>query len=103
MAVALANLFFNEDMGLYLPLSVGLAFKESHGAARNWRRLLIHQCGREMGGGICVVPDGQHIDQLNLVISDASSSPSKEIADCQRAHDGLRARRHQSGVSGIQW
>lgn len=36
------NLFLNEDMRLYLPLSVGLAFKESHGAARNWRRLLIY-------------------------------------------------------------
>jgi hypothetical protein len=42
IAVAAANLFFNEHMRLYLPLSVGLAFKESHGAAGNWRRLLIH-------------------------------------------------------------
>ena len=42
MAVAAANLFFNKDMRLYLPLSVGLAFKESHSAAGNWRRLLIH-------------------------------------------------------------
>jgi hypothetical protein len=42
MAVAPANLFSNEDVRLYLPLSVGLAFKESHGAARNWRCLLVH-------------------------------------------------------------
>lgn len=42
MAVAAAILFFNEHMRLYLPLSVGLAFKEPHGAAGNWRRLLIH-------------------------------------------------------------
>ena len=42
MAVATANLFSNKDMRLYLPLSVGLEFKESHSAAGNWRRLLIH-------------------------------------------------------------
>ena len=41
MAVAPANLFSNEDMRLYLPLSVGLAFKEPHCAARNCRCLLI--------------------------------------------------------------
>jgi hypothetical protein len=35
MAVAAANLFSDKDMRLYLPLSVGLAFKESHSAARN--------------------------------------------------------------------
>ena len=42
MAGAAANLFFNKDMRLYLPLPVGLAFKKSHSAAGNWRRLLIH-------------------------------------------------------------
>jgi hypothetical protein len=42
MAAAAANLFFNKDMRLNFPLSVGLAFKESHSAAGNWRRLLIH-------------------------------------------------------------
>jgi hypothetical protein len=35
VAVAGANLFFNKDMRLYLPLSVGLALKESHSAAGN--------------------------------------------------------------------
>ena len=57
--VAAANLFFNKDMRLYFPLSVGLTFKESHSAAGNWRRLLIHhQRGREMGRGIGIVSDG---------------------------------------------
>ena len=50
-----------------------------------------------------VVSDGHHIHQLKLVISDAPSSPSKEVADCHRAGDGLRARRHQSAVGGIHW
>jgi hypothetical protein len=35
MAVAAANLFFDKDMRFYLPLPVGLAFKQSHSAAGN--------------------------------------------------------------------